>query len=545
MKFKMKKTLVNIFLLMGALAGLSSCNDELAEPPITIPAAGIGTGTWDNPLTAGQARLGSVNYQVNPAWVKGYIVGVIDVDKSTVLNENSADFMAPFTVETNMLIADDYRPFERLAKLYEEGDEDAYTALRDSLIEVVAPVQLPSGMRPALNPMQNPDALHAQVCIQGTTGNTYCGEYGVRDLLAYNFGETGKEPSETPEPMPVGKFYQNFTAATTMDALEMAGWRNDPTEGNLYGWKVVITDDNNYIATDAFLGFADGGPYEHWLVTPPITLDELPEKTLEFESAAANPADGTTIEVFAMRGNDPLTAVLTPLEANFATAPASGYSEWVSSGKISLEGFSGEICIGLRYRAERGGYGNSVTYCLDNINVGNMAPPADWTKAHEFYTALSKTDSDGAAGWTFDNVLLTGGMSYVWKWTEYNGSCYLNASAFYSSRNNPALAYAYSDTVDLTDYKNVGLSFEHAAKFQTTLPQLGRVVVREAGTEDWTEYVIPAWPAAGNCSFATSGIIDISDFAGKKVELGFKYESTEDGADQWEIQNLRLIGIEK
>ena len=33
-------------------------------------------------------------------------------------------------------------------------------------------------MRPALNPMQNPDALHAQVCIQGTTGNTYCGEYG-------------------------------------------------------------------------------------------------------------------------------------------------------------------------------------------------------------------------------------------------------------------------------------------------------------------------------------------------------------------------------
>lgn len=540
----MKKTIKYILMSLAVtVLPLASCSDDYAQPPLQHPAAGIGTGTWDDPMTSLQARLGSVNYQVNPAWVRGYVVGVIDTGQSTVLNENSGDFLPPFTVETNMLIADDYRPFERLNSLYEDGLTDEYNALRDSLLETVATVQLPSGMRNVLGLVSNPDILHHQVCIQGITGQTYCGAYGVRSLVDYNLGETGKEPAPDGEPAVTGKFYQNFTASASMQALETLGWRNFPTEGNLYGWKVVVTDDNNYIATDAFLGFDNGGPYEHWLVTPPVNLDELPEKSLEFQSAAANPADGCTIEVFAMSTGDPATAVLTRLDAPFAEAPARGYSEWLPSGRISLDAFSGTICIGWRYRAASGGYGNSVTWCLDNINMGNCPEPADWTKASGFHTALGNNDAEGAEGWTFDNVLLTGGISRVWSWTEYNGSYYLNGSAFYKSTNNAALSYAYSEPISLADYKNVGLSFDHAAKFQTTLPSLGRVVVREAGTDEWTEFSIPSWPAAGSWTFSTSGIIDISEFAGKTVEIGFKYESNTSGADQWEIRDLSLIGI--
>ncbi len=531
--------------MAAALAGaaLASCSDDFAEPPVVLPEAGLGTGAWDNPFTSAQARLGSVNYQMNPAWVKGYIVGVIDTEKSTVLNANSGDFEAPFTTETNMLIADDYRPFERLTELSEAGDTPAYEALRDSLLEVVATVQLPSNMRNDLGLVSNPAALYKEVCIQGTTGQTYCGEYGVRSLVAWNWGPDGTEPAPAKEVDPVGKFYQNFTAATTIDALATQGWRNEPTEGNLSGWQVVVTDDNNYIATDAFLGFEGGGPYEHWLVTPPVDLESLPEKTLEFESSAANPASGSSIEVYVMTTSDPATAECNLLDATFAEAPARGYSAWTGSGKISLEAFSGVVYIGWRYRAERGGYGNSVTYCLDNINVGSCAEPADWTKASEFYTSLGANDAGGADGWTYDNVLLTGGISRVWQWKEYNGGYYLNGSAFYNSRNNPALSYAYSSPVDLSEYKNVGLSFDHAASFQTTITRLGKVVVREAGDTEWTEFAIPAWPVSGKWVFSTSGIIDISDFAGKTVELGFKYESDESGADTWEIRSLSLIGI--
>lgn len=140
---------------------------------------------------------------------------------------------------------------------------------------------------------------------------------------------------------------------------------------------------------------------------------------------------------------------------------------------------------------------------------------------------------------------MTGGLSYVWGWKSYSNQYYLNASAFFHSTNNPALSYTYYPNVDLSGYQAVGVSFEHAAKFQTTLPGLGRVVVREVGQSDWTEYQIPAWPEAGSWTFANSGIIEISEFAGKNIEIGFKYESNEAGADQWEIRSMILTGIKK
>lgn len=112
-----KKILYSIALLAGVLTGLPSCSDDYADPPVNEPTGGIGTGAWDNPMTASQARLGTINYQINPAWVRGYIVGVIDTDESTVLNDKSADFIPPFNIETNMLIADDPAPFQRLNEL--------------------------------------------------------------------------------------------------------------------------------------------------------------------------------------------------------------------------------------------------------------------------------------------------------------------------------------------------------------------------------------------------------------------------------------------
>ena len=499
-------------------------------------------------MTSYQARLGTVNYQVNPAWVKGFIVGVIDTNESTVLNANSADFVPPFAVETNMLIADDAKPFETLISLYEEGRTEEYAAMRDSLMKLCATVQVPSAMRDDMGLVQNPDALHRQVCIQGTTGQTYCGEYGVRSLVDYVMdSDKGIEPGTMEAPTPVGKFYQNFTAATDMTALERQGWRNYCPQGNLAGWQVVIAEGNNYIGTNAFKGFANGGPYEQWLVTPPLAVSELSEKTIEFVSMALTPDSGSSLEVYAMANQDPTDPnnTLTKLDAVIATAPAHGYSEWTGSGKLDISQFGPTVYVGWRYVAQQGGSGKSTTFCLDNINVGNCPEPADWTKASEFYASLGMNDEHGSDGWNYDNAEKPSHINNIWAWRNYNGAYYLNASGYVSGTNYACTSYAYSPEISLEAYKHVGLSFDHAAKFQTTIHRLARVVVREVGSTEWTEFVIPGWPAAGGWTFGTSGIIDISDFAGKKVEVGFKYASTADGADTWEIRSLSLIGIEK
>lgn len=156
------------------------------------------------------------------------------------------------------------------------------------------------------------------------------------------------------------------------------------------------------------------------------------------------------------------------------------------------------------------------------------------------YSALPEDAAE--IDWTFDNVSLGEGLSYVWSWKEYSGKHYLNASAYLGGIKE-ALAYAYSPEVSLEGYASATLTFDHAAKFRTTITSLGKVVVREAGTQAWTEFDIPVWPTTDSWAFVSSGAIDISTFAGKNVEIGFKYESTSEGADTWEIKNVKVSGV--
>ena len=86
------------------------------------------------------------------------------------------------------------------------------------------------------------------------------------------------------------------------------------------------------------------------------------------------------------------------------------------------------------------------------------------------------------------------------------------------------------------------MSFDHAAKFQTTLKTLCGVVVREEGSKTWTALTVPTWPEAGAWTFVNSGAISLEAYAGKKIQVGFKYSSSADGADTWEIKNLVITG---
>ena len=70
-------------------------------------------------------------------------------------------------------------------------------------------------------------------------------------------------------------------------------------------------------------------------------------------------------------------------------------------------------------------------------------------------------------------------------------------------------------------------------------------MVREVGQTEWTQIAIPNWPAAGTWNFASSGQISLADFEGKKIQVAFKYESTKQNADSWEIRNFQITGKSK
>lgn len=155
------------------------------------------------------------------------------------------------------------------------------------------------------------------------------------------------------------------------------------------------------------------------------------------------------------------------------------------------------------------------------------------------YSGLGEDET--TIDWTLD-VENTGTLTGVWKWMTYNGLQYLNASGYVGGKNNACESYAVSPVISLEGYKNASFSFEHAAKFQTTLKDLCYPVVREAGSKTWTKLAITTWPGTASWTFVNAGTIDLTAFVGKKIELGFHYGSTTTGADKWEIKNVVVTG---
>lgn len=159
-----------------------------------------------------------------------------------------------------------------------------------------------------------------------------------------------------------------------------------------------------------------------------------------------------------------------------------------------------------------------------------------------FTILLASTTPDGAEGWVLNHGKLTNVLTKVWEWRSFNGMYYLNASAYVNGMAYESNGWAISPVIKLNSSAK-SISFEHAAKFQSTLMEMCSVNIRVHGNSDWTKLEIPNWPSAGSWTFLNSGDIDIAAFAGKEVEIGINYTSDYRGADTWEIHNLVVPGV--
>lgn len=162
------------------------------------------------------------------------------------------------------------------------------------------------------------------------------------------------------------------------------------------------------------------------------------------------------------------------------------------------------------------------------------------TEGEVNYLWLAETSKAMDEDWIISEVKVPEQTNYIWSWKNSSGKYYLNASAYINNTPYESEAYAFSPVVDLAACKDIRMSFDHAAKFQTTLKSLCRVVVWPEGASAPDELDIPVWPAAGGWTFVNSTNLNLDKYAGKKVQVGFKYASTSTGADTWEVRNVKL-----
>ncbi len=95
--------------------------------------------------------------------------------------------------------------------------------------------------------------------------------------------------------------------------------------------------------------------------------------------------------------------------------------------------------------------------------------------------------------------------------------------------------------IDLTEYQAAWFEFEHAVNFAVA-PYSGLTVVARADGKEYPLHV-RRWPQGNKWDFYPSSTVDLSEMAGKRVKVGFRYTSDQVEAPTWEIRNLRMVAI--
>lgn len=162
-------------------------------------------------------------------------------------------------------------------------------------------------------------------------------------------------------------------------------------------------------------------------------------------------------------------------------------------------------------------------------------------------------EDDATCDWTFETLhdddydIVTEGYE-VWMWTEYNSKHFLKANAHEFPAPFRVRSMALSPAININGIKKFRISFDHAAKYQTTVFDVLNVRLCINHMSDFIALEnIPTLPTPGTWEFVNSGEIELelpenADL--KKVNIGlYYYGDSEDGADAWEIKNIRMVGI--
>ncbi|MBR6656130.1 MAG: choice-of-anchor J domain-containing protein [Alistipes sp.] len=174
----------------------------------------------------------------------------------------------------------------------------------------------------------------------------------------------------------------------------------------------------------------------------------------------------------------------------------------------------------------------------DDDMWGITTPSVRLTQVENPGMALPYEESfeNGIGNFTINDVLLGSGLSYVWKHENGQYGYYMKASAFAGSAKESE-SWLVSPKIDLSAATMPGLQFSHTHKFAGTPAEELTLWVKEYGAAEWTQVTIPTYGTNSNYTFVTAAV-DLSAWAGKKVQIGFKYTSSTSAAGTWEIKDV-------
>lgn len=152
----------------------------------------------------------------------------------------------------------------------------------------------------------------------------------------------------------------------------------------------------------------------------------------------------------------------------------------------------------------------------------------------------SNTFAIGEGDFTIDNKVINASLTYVWSHDD-KYAC-MKASAYVNKTNYEAESWLISPVIDLSSETAAYLTFEHATNFfdPSKLEDEASVWAKVDGTDNWEKVSGITYPTSQSWTFVSAGDIDLSAYAGNKMQFAFVYKSTEAKSGTWEVKNVEV-----
>lgn len=131
-----------------------------------------------------------------------------------------------------------------------------------------------------------------------------------------------------------------------------------------------------------------------------------------------------------------------------------------------------------------------------------------------------------------------------WVLASSSSGSYAYMTGYVNSQNLANEDWLISPEIDLSDVTTAHFSFDHVARYFADLANEATVWISEDYTEGlpstatWAQVTTNPFVDPGSWTFGSSGQISLTQYAGKKIKIAFKYLSTNTKAGSWEIKNF-------